>query len=139
PPSSGPYSITNQQPITFLPNPTGYMNKKLPNAGNGGPISHLAVAGSVYPTNSDTMIKNQMSAPFASAGDRGVEVSIGWNQDKFGSNQAHNFYYGNASDPVYIVTACSSSACVGKNMPFHAPNGALLKGAGVAGSDHGMN
>jgi hypothetical protein len=119
----GRYTISSQEPITLVPNPTSMFAKPLPS----NILSHLAVANAAYPANSDTMVRNQMG--FSSPGDRGA---FGAEQAVVGGDQQPAKYYGQPSDPYYEFTACTSGfACTGLNVPFHAPSGAKTSAGGA--------
>ena len=123
----GPWSMNHQEPISCVPYPDSMFSKKLPRAGNGGPLDHLA-------RNSDliavTALTNDGRIPLYA---RGRSEAIGQAPivgDLVQDEQVAK-YYGNATDPAFVITSCTHHATSTTNghtnnpigFAFHAPAG----------------
>jgi hypothetical protein len=127
--AQGQYTISNQEPITVVPNSSAMFAKPLPS----NILSHLAVTGGSYLANSDTMIAYELS--LAVSGDRGMDS---WAQQAYPNGDQHPAkYYGQSTDPIYTITSCAICNPGTLNTPFHAPSGAKESGGdtGGGGSD----
>lgn len=127
----GNWSLTNQPPNNCIPYPNGLFQKPLPHAGTGGPTDHL------YP-NSDAIIQHSFSISIDGNQvhpDPGFfEVAGPFNYHQAGISEP--IYYGQASDPVYQVSACQLNTANGYptsfpqfnaiGLKFHAPSGAFF-------------
>lgn len=111
---TGNWSIARRPPASCTPYPQGLFQIKLPRAGEGGPIDHLA-------PNSDKIAKNSLlmgdldghQNPIYHEDDH-LAVTIG-----LADTIANPLYYGTANDPIYQVTDCARPG----DDPTHNPNG----------------
>lgn len=122
---TGTFSLASQEPSTCVPYPGGLFTKPIPNAGRGGPITHLI-------TNSADMVtllvgevtQNEMfKLVIGTAGTSSPNV------DNPNSNAAENsnpLYYGQSSDPLWGFTNCTTNCAGDFNNSFqvHIPNNA---------------
>src|SRR5262245_60455801 len=127
---SGVWTQTNQQPSTCVPySVNGIFGKRLPNAGNGGPLNNLA-------PNEAAIVSRVLTDA------NRITQSI-WGQTTIASAGLSEWldvpmYYGRPSDPIYKVPA---SACLNNTrcgMPgspndvretyWHIPNKAKWSG-----------
>ena len=124
PTSTGPFTISSQEPITLVPNPNAMFATPLPST----VTSHIAVAGGPYLSSSATMIAAQLS--FAASGLRGV---LNWQQAAVGADQQVPKYYGQSTDPVYQLTSCPpyTPPPGTLNTPFHLASGARFSAGGA--------
>jgi hypothetical protein len=115
PSGGGPFDILNQPSVDNRPYPTAYYNKKLPNAGSGGPLSHL-MPNSVNVVS--TVMKNGGSSLVTSSG--------AWNSAGTDDGQHSPLIYGKSTDPVYQVSGCTgpSESTSVNGQKFHAPSAA---------------
>jgi hypothetical protein len=111
------WSIDRQPPAGCNPYPGGLFQQKLPNAGKGGPILHLA-------PDSDKIAKNSLLMGDLSGTqkpiyreDNHLAVTAG-----IADGTAAPFYYGRASDPIYKVTHCGHPDGESPGDPAHNPN-----------------
>src|SRR5438034_8843722 len=118
----GTWSEASQPPTTCIPYPTpGLFQKQLPNAGTGGPMTHLA-------TNSDVTAQTAVT-------DNGVVGSSDYGRGQVASPGDNDIggvpiYYGRSSDPIYQTSCVNGSPTY-----IHIPNQARMAGLGVGGSD----
>lgn len=121
PAGTGPYCLQNQQPVDHMPYPNGIWHKPLPS----NKMSQVMANSGVI-----------INALFTQNNGSGPQYSYPWTRRQGAatiaplSSPGHDgcnapFYYGQATDPVYIVR---SSHPPGPNSPtgktFHAPSGA---------------
>lgn len=116
PPSgcTGPFDVLNPPPVSCRPYPNAYYNQQLPNAGAGGPLTHLM-------PNSTAIVNTMFStAPLTSPS---AILSNG-----LGINDAQHrpMIYSQATDPVFKVTGCNPTFGPAtnaiNNQTFHAPS-----------------
>ncbi len=140
------YTITSQPPVTspsfFYNDSASLFTKRIPNAGNGGPYSHLMPGGT-------TVLQTQIgwdshgNAP-PPAGASGGTLTGGWASWGARDQSGQPMYISKLTDPVYKIIAprCGSTfeplaARDGNgnltNLLLHAPNGAAASGC-VAGT-----
>lgn len=111
--SGGPFTILNQPPVTNRPYPSAYFNKKLPNAGNGGPSGHqMPNSANIV----STVMKNGGSTLVTSSGF--------WNSPGTDDGQHRSFAYGQSTDPVYQISGCTgpSTSTSVNGQKLHAPS-----------------
>ena len=113
---TGPFSIANQEPITCVPSPNSLFAKRLPS----DVMSHrmaddVDVAVHALNANAGSSTSVMIWAHSGSANDINGIPS----------------YYGQATDPAYVITGGGSSTGQydATNKPFHAPNQAFTNGA----------
>ena len=113
---TGPFSITNQEPITCVPSPNSLFAKRLPS----DVMSHRMADD----------VDVALQAVNANAG-RSTNVMIWAHSGSANDINGIPSYYGQASDPAYVITGGTSSAGQynAVNKPFHAPNQAFTNGA----------
>jgi hypothetical protein len=111
--SHGPYTISNQPPITNVPYPDSFASKQLPGAGSGGPLNHLMDNGDA--TIAETMAVVGSYTLIASPGGE-----AGYN---------HPLYYAVATDPVYMLTGLTGGIAIWNGVNFHAPSQAVYSGS----------
>lgn len=115
---SPPFTILNQPAVTNRPYPTAYYNQKLPNAGAGGPLTHLM-------PNSANVVQTVMTNGTGTL----VSSSGAWNTPGLDDQQHRPVYFGQSSDPVYQVSGCNTTfgaaTAAVNGQKFHAPPGAL--------------
>lgn len=112
--AQGPFNILNQPSLTNRPYPKAYYNQKLPNAGSGGPMTHLM-------PNSDSMISTIFAYTPVTSFDGYYAATPGQQDQGLGA-----LYYGQSTDPVYTVTGCTgpSTSTAVNGQSFHAPSAA---------------
>jgi hypothetical protein len=116
PACTGPFSIANQEPITCVPGPNSLFAKRLPSdVMNHRMADDVDVAVHALSANAGSSTNVMIWAHSGSANDINGIPS----------------YYGQASDPAYVITGGGSSAGEYNaiNKPFHAPNQAFTNGA----------
>ena len=110
----GTFSVTNPTSMSCRPYSTSLFNKPLPNAGSGGPMTHLA-------PNSDAIAQNTLGPGFTYVATPGSADTT-----------ANPFYYGRSSDPIYKVDSCAAPGNDPAHNPtgtfWHIPNGARFSG-----------
>jgi hypothetical protein len=113
-PPAGGWSQSNRPPTTCVPYPNSLWSKQLPNAGSGGPMNHLAA-------NSDAIAQNTLGAGLTNVSTAGTGAIV-----------MNPFYYGRASDPIYVLNSCSRPGSDPAHNPlgtfWHIPNRALVAG-----------
>jgi hypothetical protein len=128
---AGGWSQSHQPPVGCPVYQNSLFIQQLPNAGSGGPMTHLA-------PNSDAIIQNQGSG--YSSGGTGGNFLPGFTgiDATNGDSTANPFYYGRASDPIYKLDQCANSrpgdpthSPAGKF--WHIPNGARQSNSGHSG------
>src|SRR5262249_1200234 len=110
------YTIQNPQPITNLPFPNTLWNKPLPS----DVMQHLA-------TDSASLASGWLSGL---GGPGGTQPSTNWGLTTTVLSSSPNIafaplYYGQSTDPVYVISSCSSGSSSGINnavgQKFHFP------------------
>ncbi len=113
---AGPFSIANQEPITCVPSPNSLFAQRLPSD-----VMRHRMADDV-----DIAVQ----ALNANAGGS-TNVMIWAHSGSANDINGVPSYYGQATDPAYVITGGGSSAGQYNaiNKPFHAPNQAFTNGA----------
>ena len=110
--AQGQYTVLNQHPVSNRPYPSAYYNQQLPNAGAGGPVTHLM-------PNSDNIITTIFSTTPTNS------IAGNWTNGLGLNDLQHRpLYYGQSTDPVYQVSGCTGAGAFVNGMKFHAPSGA---------------
>lgn len=118
---SGPFSLTNQEPVGCLPYGSTLWNSPLP----ADVMSHLAA-------NSDAMAKTTLT-------DNGNLTSSNWGATYLETPGISDIqpprYYATASDPVYKIASCNVRSGTSSNFnpigkSFHMPSGAQFSKGG---------
>jgi len=112
----GPFSITNQEPITCVPSPNSMFSKRLPS----DVLNHLMA-------NDVSIATSSIYACNGSCTSAMIFAHSGSQNDINGVPT----YYGSATDPAYVITGGStpSSPYNALGVGFHAPNQAMTSGA----------
>jgi hypothetical protein len=128
---TGKWTQAKRPPAHCTPYPNGLFQKKLPNAGKGGPIEHLALNSDKIAFNSLLMgeYPNGTQNPvYIDANHLAVTVS----DDGWMSANNIPFYYGVESDPLYKVVNCREPGYDPAHNPvgtyWHIPENASYSG-----------
>lgn len=121
------YTILQQEPPADVPYPQAFFSKKLPHAGQGGPVSHLM-------RNSDLIVNEMMTKGWQRC--RGCGAShlprIGgasyWSSPGANDGGANALYYASSSDPLYRIAFCQHDPAHATGKVFHAPSAAEYSG-----------
>lgn len=111
--AQGQFTILSQHPVSNRPYPSAYYNQQLPNAGAGGPLTHLM-------PNSANVVNTVMT----NGGGSLLTGSGAWNTPGLDDEQHRPFYFGQSTDPVYQVSGCTGTGANANGQKFHAPPGA---------------
>ena len=131
--SGGPYSITNQEPVTDVPYPNSFVSQQLPS----DVMNHLYGGCSSGSGCSDTIAQTAITG--------GGSTGAGnWGNSCVSTPGINDYdfpvYYATSSDPTYCITSCTYHVS-GPDNPvgkcFHAPSGAQFAGNPNGGTANG--